>query len=1096
MPVSPSLSLEDKSIHGRSGRFASPVWYSALDLGSRLSTLRGADVTAIPVDEELAAQRVERWRSQAPFADGSSWDRRLEVDGLTEEELRTLLGEPPEALRARTPAPPEWLLEIERSYQAAECEPFSWPDSVPREQLLFAALVEPLVRSAHDRIVGEVRTLRRRCPEAPFDAESVGRALAVHLPQLLNPMINRALVVELHAARLEERLTAETPDGRFAEFALSLRRRDVALEILGRYPVLARELVRRIGQWERSGVELLGHLAADAPEIRSRFARGEETGLLSEAKGAAGDPHRDGRSVFLLRFDSGLRLVYKPRSLAVERAFQSLLGFFNRHGFEPAFRRLEVFDAGDHGWVELVEPAPCASGEEVRRFYRRMGGQLAVLHLLDGTDFHHENLIAAGEHPVLVDLETLFQPWIAGRALHEVERLPGAPLRDSVLRTNLLPERMWGTGDQAGVDLSGLASRPGQLTPRPVLTTTGRGTDEMRFERRRLEIPEGENRPRLGDRDVSLVEHGADLCRGFDDLYRLMLRHRRGLLASDGPLRAFADVEVRVLVRTTAAYGVLLLESFHPHVLGNALDRQRLFDRLWSDVEQRPFLERLIAFELDDLGRGDVPLFTTRPDSRSLWTSQGELLDDFREESGLERVERRLAELSESDLARQEATIRDSLAALRLSGERCPRPSYAFRESSDPARRDELLAAARRVGERLAERAFRGPEEALWLSVDYREPEGWRLAPAGPDVYLGLPGIALALGYLGEVAGETGLTDLARGALVATANQIAADSSFVQGIGCFNGWGGILYVLTHLGTLWDDEDLLAQAETHARRLPPLIAEDDLLDVVAGSAGCLSALLILNERRPSDFLSRAARACGERLLAKAERQERGVGWPMPLAGPRALAGFSHGAAGIVLSLLRLSAETGDERFRRCALEGLEFERGLYSRTDRNWPDLRAGAPEAAGLDASSGHFMWAWCHGAPGIGLARLAGLPYLDDAAVRRDLDLAISATLEKGFGHNHCLCHGDLGNLDFLLEAARVLGDGELLERVYRLAGGILRSLDDDGPLFGLPGNVETPSLMSGLAGLTYGLARLAEPDRVPSVLALAPPPRPAEVS
>ena len=38
--------------------------------------------------------------------------------------------------------------------------------------------------------------------------------------------------------------------------------------------------------------------------------------------------------------------------------------------------------------------------------------------------------------------------------------------------------------------------------------------------------------------------------------------------------------------------------------------------------------------------------------------------------------------------------------------------------------------------------------------------------------------------------------------------------------------------------------------------------------------------------------------------------------------------------------------------------------------------------------------------------------------------------TLERGFGENHCLCHGDLGNLDFLLQARRALADPALAAR------------------------------------------------------------------
>ena len=40
------------------------------------------------------------------------------------------------------------------------------------------------------------------------------------------------------------------------------------------------------------------------------------------------------------------------------------------------------------------------------RFYRRQGALLALLYALEATDFHAENLIASGEFPVLIDLET------------------------------------------------------------------------------------------------------------------------------------------------------------------------------------------------------------------------------------------------------------------------------------------------------------------------------------------------------------------------------------------------------------------------------------------------------------------------------------------------------------------------------------------------------------------------------------------------------------------------------------------------------------------------------------------------------------------
>ncbi len=71
---------------------------------------------------------------------------------------------------------------------------------------------------------------------------------------------------------------------------------------------------------------------------------------------------------------------------------------------------------------------------------------------------------------------------------------------------------------------------------------------------------------------------------------------------------------------------------------------------------------------------------------------------------------------------------------------------------------------------------------------------------------------------------------------------------------------------------------------------------------------------------------------------------------------------------------------------------------------------------AATDATGAKFMTAWCHGAPGIGLARLDCLPHLGDAATRAEIQTALATTLAEGFGMNHSLCDGDLGNLELLL--------------------------------------------------------------------------------
>jgi type 2 lantibiotic biosynthesis protein LanM len=357
--------------------------------------------------------------------------------------------------------------------------------------------------------------------------------------------------------------------------------------------------------------------------------------------------------VLIVKFSSGFQVVYKPKSLAVDGHFQELLTWLNDRGNHPLFRVLKILDRGSYGWVEFVTAQSCSSIAEIQRFYERQGGYLALLYALEATDFHFENLIAAEEHPVLVDLEALFHPHVGGIELQEADELANRTLNYSVLGVGLLPERMWSNAESEGIDISGLGMVAGQLTPFKVSQWEGVGTDEMRLTRKRVPMSGSQNRPTLVATEVNTLDYIDAIVAGFTAMYQLLLQYRDDLLSIDGPLARFAEDEVRVIVRATWTYATLLHESFHPDVLRNALDRDRLFDRLWAQVEHRPYLAKLIPAEREDLQKGDIPMFTTRPGSRDLWSSSNNRITNFFERSGMELVRHRLQQLSEDDLRQQ-----------------------------------------------------------------------------------------------------------------------------------------------------------------------------------------------------------------------------------------------------------------------------------------------------------------------------------------------------------------------------------------------------------------------------------------------------------
>jgi lantibiotic modifying enzyme len=209
----------------------------------------------------------------------------------------------------------------------------------------------------------------------------------------------------------------------------------------------------------------------------------------------------------------------------------------------------------------------------------------------------------------------------------------------------------------------------------------------------------------------------------------------------------------------------------------------------------------------------------------------------------------------------------------------------------------------------------------------------------------------------------------------------------------------------------------------------------------------------------------------------------------IKSPRPLVGLAHGAAGIALALLELATATGEARFRTAAEQAIAYERALFLPALGTWADPHHPETDAPSEATTLDHFIHGWCYGAPGIGLARLAALPHLDDPLLYDEIQAATAVALKASFGYNHSLCHGDLGNLELLMQASAVSPDAHLLSAVQNLTSSVLEQITQHGWICAVPMAVETPGLMIGLAGIGYGLLRLARPNDVPSVLQLAAP-------
>jgi len=119
----------------------------------------------------------------------------------------------------------------------------------------------------------------------------------------------------------------------------------------------------------------------------------------------------------------------------------------------------------------------------------------------------------------------------------------------------------------------------------------------------------------------------------------------------------------------------------------------------------------------------------------------------------------------------------------------------------------------------------------------------------------------------------------------------------------------------------------------------------------------------------------------------------------------------------------------------------------------------------------------WCTGLSGLVLAA----DDLDPATT----DDVVTALAERRPLRDASLCHGELGIVEALSVLARRGHTGAAEARV-RYAARAVGALDRGGPRCGTPNGLPSPGLLTGLAGIGYGLLRLGFADRVPSVLLL----------
>jgi type 2 lantibiotic biosynthesis protein LanM len=429
----------------------------------------------------------------------------------------------------------------------------------------------------------------------------------------------------------------------------------------------------------------------------------------------------------------------------------------------------------------------------------------------------------------------------------------------------------------------------------------------------------------------------------------------------------------------------------------------------------------------------------------------------------------------------------------------------ALTSSVDTRFRSGLMLPGTTEGESPADLTTTFQEYAVWvgrelLATAFQEGGHW--APSAQprsrkgqeplvamNLYSGTAGVGLFMAALAAVTGD----DTFKSASMSTVEHLrqfldrpdAQEALQAAPLGACDGIGSIVYGLSWMGRLLEDPSIVDLAVRFSQHISEWkIASDPHLDVTGGAAGAILGLLALHQQAPDAGSLDLAVRCGDHLIMN-QIATPGGGGAWPVQGKHFLAGFAHGAAGIAYALIRLAQLTGKPELQDAAERGHRYERILFSPAKGNWPVVVRRSVE--GVPERS-KFMTAWCHGAPGVGLARALVFDVVREDEILDEIDAAIRTTAHLELSGSDHLCCGNLGRNDVLLTMGLRLGKPELVDSAKAVGVQVASRAHEKGH-FRLPStpftySIFTPGFFQGLSGIGYQLLRNAVPDRLPSVL------------
>src|ERR1039457_3578427 len=271
-------------------------------------------------DADAAARRLSAWCRSCASGDWTLFARRLARDGLTFDQvlprLSTVRRNPDMPLLSWV-SDAQWIEVALRNPVSDEIIELLHAAGAPQA---FEHLLAPVVESAQKLLwSGLPQGAARNLTET--GVASLGYSLIQRMSDLSAPALYSCFASSM----------AVGTDGgstQYNQFVAEMR--DTGLRrLFETKPVLLRLIASVTRQWIEATREFLTRLHTDLPRIREQLLCAPAESLVTHVAGGLGDLHNFGRSVQLVHFADGSRILYKPKDLRLDALWASVVERLN-----------------------------------------------------------------------------------------------------------------------------------------------------------------------------------------------------------------------------------------------------------------------------------------------------------------------------------------------------------------------------------------------------------------------------------------------------------------------------------------------------------------------------------------------------------------------------------------------------------------------------------------------------------------------------------------------------------------------------------------------------------------------------------------------